>query len=238
MLGGRHDATKAQTSLAMHRIRGMPAKTRHLPVLLAALLAAAAAQAGEPQRYVVDPVHTRVVFAIDHAGFSKAIGTISGSTGTLRFDPEDWQGTALDVTVPMAKLDMGDSGWTASVFAPRFLDVKRYPQARFVADDVVRVEGNRGRACGRLTLHGTTRPLCMDLVMNKAARYPLPPFRRTIGFSATATLNRSDYGMRSWKSLVGDEVELRIEAELFRKDDADPAPAPAAADGAPAAANP
>ena len=105
----------------------------------------------------------------------------------------------------------------AAVFAPRFLHVKRYPHARFVADEVTRTDGDRGRACGKLTLHGTTRPLCMDLVLNKIARYPLPPFRRTIGFSATAQLKRSEFGMTSWRSLVGDEVELRIEAELFQR---------------------
>ena len=185
---------------------------------LACLCACAGAQAGEPERYVFDPVHTRVMFAIDHAGFSKAIGTVSGSEGSLQFDAEDWTATRMDVVVPMARLDMGDSGWSASVFAPRFLDVKRYPQARFVANNVTRIEGNRGRACGDLTLHGVTKPLCMDLVMNKAGRYPLPPFRRTIGFSATTTLKRSEFGMKSWRSLVGDDVELRIEAELFRKD--------------------
>ena len=199
--------------------------TSCLPALLLALVSRPAA-AGEPQRYVLDPVHTRVMFAIDHAGFSKAIGTISGSEGSLHFDVDDWSSARLDVVVPMTRLDLGDSGWTASVFAPRFLDVKRYPQARFVADHGLQREaGNRGRACGQLTLHGVTRPLCLDIVMNKAGRYPLPPFRRTIGLSATAMLKRSDYGMTSWQSLVGEEVELRIEAELFRRDADAPAPA-------------
>ena len=194
-----------------------------LPTLLA-WLACAPAAAGEPPRYEFDPVHTRVMFAIDHAGFSKAIGTISGSQGSLHFDPEDWQSARLVVVVPMDRLDLGDSGWTASVFAPRFLDVKRYPQARFVAENGLQHEsGNSGRACGQLTLHGVTRPLCLDIVLNKIGRYPLPPFRRTIGFSATASLKRSDYGMTRWQSLVGDDVELRIEAELFRRDgDDDP----------------
>ena len=193
---------------------------------LLALLACLPAVAGEPARYAFDPVHTRVMFAIDHAGFSKAIGTISGSQGSLHFDVEDWASARLDVVVPMHRLDMGDSGWSASVFAPRFLDVKRHPQARFVATDgLQRQLANRGRACGQLTLHGVTRPLCLDVVLNKAGRYPLPPFRRTIGFSATATLKRSDYGMTSWQSLVGDDIELRIEAELFRQDGEDEQPA-------------
>ena len=175
------------------------------------------ALAAGPVRYEFDPVHTRVMMAIDHAGFSKAIGTISGSQGSLLFDPQDWTSARMEVTVPMDKLDFGDSSWSAAVFAPRFLHVKRYPHARFVADEVTRTDGDRGRACGKLTLHGTTRPLCMDLVLNKIARYPLPPFRRTIGFSATAQLKRSEFGMTSWRSLVGDEVELHIEAELFQR---------------------
>lgn len=197
---------------------------QRLCLAAAAWCACAMAGAGEPVRYVIDPVHTRVMFEIDHAGFSKAIGTVSGSEGTLLFDPDDWSSTQLDVNVPMQRLDMGDSDWAAAVFAPRFLDVRRYPQARFVATHVERGEGNRGQACGQLTLHGTTRPLCMEFVLNRIARYPLPPFRRTAGFSARARLQRSDYGMTSWRSLVGDEVELRIEAELVRRDDAGAAP--------------
>ena len=194
------------------------------PALLA-LLACMPAAAGDLPRYVFDPVHTRVMFTIDHAGFSKAIGTISGSQGSLYFDPDNWASARLDVTVPMTRLDLGDSGWAASVFAPRFLDVKRHPQARFVTTTgLERTNGNRGRACGQLTLRGVTRPLCLDVVFNKAGRYPLPPFRRTIGFSASAMLKRSDYGMTSWQSLVGDDIELRIEAELFRRDDDDAAP--------------
>ncbi|HQY50258.1 MAG TPA: polyisoprenoid-binding protein, partial [Thermomonas sp.] len=49
-----------------------------MPLLLACSLPCLAAG---PVRYVFDPVHTRVMFSIDHAGFSQAIGTVSGAQG-------------------------------------------------------------------------------------------------------------------------------------------------------------
>lgn len=193
---------------------------RLLPLLALVLVCATTARAGEPERYAIDPVHTRVLFAIDHAGYSKALGIVSGSEGSLLFDADDWSSARLEVNVPMERIDMGDSGWAAAIFAPRFLDVKRYPQARFVSTNITRRDASHGVACGDLTLHGVTRPFCMELTLNKIGRYPLPPFHRTAGFSASAQLKRSDFGMTSWRSLVGDDVELRIEAELTRHDGA------------------
>ena len=52
----------------------------------------------QPTTYQLDPVHTRVLFAVSHAGFSHALGTVSGSTGTLRFDPDDWSSATVSVS--------------------------------------------------------------------------------------------------------------------------------------------
>ena len=67
-----------------------------------------------------------------------------------------------------------------------------------------------------MSLRGVTRPLCMDVTLNAVKRHPLPPFRRTAGFSATASLSRAEFGMTAWKNVIGDQVELRIEAEALR----------------------
>lgn len=174
------------------------------------------ASAVEPQAYTLDPVHTRVMFAIDHAGYSKALGTVSGSTGTLLFDPADWSGARLDVRVPLTRLDLGDPKWNAATLANNLLDGDDHPEARFVSNTVHPCDENRAKVCGELTLHGVTRPLCLDVTLNALKRYPLPPFRRTAGFSATATLSRSEFGIDAWPSVIGDRVELRIEAEAVR----------------------
>ena len=194
---------------------------------LAATLALPRAQAAETETFSLDPVHTRVLFAISHAGFSQALGTVSGSTGTLVFDRDDWRGARLDVRVPLERLDMGDAKWSDAVRATSLLDTRRHPEAHFVSTSVEPSDADHARVCGDLTLRGVTKPLCMDVTLNALKRHPLPPFHRTAGFSATATLSRADYGMGTWKNVIGDTVELRIEAEAERARNGTQTPSPA-----------
>jgi len=185
-------------------------------VLFVALASSAGTHAAEPETYSIDPMHTRVVFLVEHAGFSKAMGTISGSSGTLRFDRDDWRSAQLDVTVPVTRLDLGDAKWNAAVLASNLLDGKRHPEARFVSRTVEGVDADHAKACGELTLRGVTGPVCLDVTFNALRRHPLPPFRRTAGFSATGTLSRKAFGITTWPTVIGDEVRLLIEAEAVR----------------------
>ncbi|HEY0662524.1 MAG TPA: YceI family protein [Lysobacter sp.] len=194
----------------------LPRACRRVLLGIALCASTLAAHAGEPETYALDPVHTRVLFAVEHAGFSRALGTISGSTGTLLFDRDDWRSARLEVSVPLTRLDLGDAKWNAAALARNLLDGERHPEARFVSSTVEPVDPEHARACGELTLHGVTRPLCLDVTLNALKRHPMPPFRRTAGFSATATLSRKEFGIDAWPSVIGDAVELRIEAEAVR----------------------
>lgn len=203
-----------------------PAVIRRLtlaPLLCLAPLVAVAA----PPTYRLDPVHTRVLFAVEHAGFSNALGTVSGSEGTLSFDPEDWSSATLSVTVPMQRIDLGDDKWNQATLARNLLDAERYPEARFVSTRVEPVDADHARVIGELTLHGVTREVTLEVTLNAVKRHPMPPFRRTAGFSATTTLSRSAFGVDAWPSMIGDEVQLRIEAEAVRdRSAADPQDTP------------
>jgi len=180
-----------------------------------------------PDTYRLDPVHTRVLFAVEHAGFSHALGTVSGSEGVLVFDPQDWRTATLSVSVPIQRLDLGDDKWNTATLARNLLDAERFPQARFVSTRVEPIDDSHANVTGQLTLHGVTAEVTLAVTLNALKRHPLPPFRRTAGFSATATLSRSAFGVSGWPSMIGDAVELRIEAEAVRdRNAADPADTP------------
>ncbi len=185
-------------------------------VALLSLIGAQAAIAADPVEYRLDPVHTRVMFAVSHAGFSHAIGTVSGSTGTLLFDPQDWTASKLEVSVPLDRIDLGDEKWNKAATGGRLLNVRTYPAATFVSTRIEPIDAQHASVFGTLKLHGVSKQIKLDVTLNALKKHPMPPFRRTVGFSATATLNRMDFGMDSWKAVIGDTVELRIEAEAVR----------------------
>jgi len=168
----------------------------------------------ERAAYALDPIHTRVAFAVSHAGFSSALGTVAGSTGTLEFDPEDWSSARVVANVPLGGLELGDAKWNKA--ALDLLGARRHPVATFVSTRVEPIDATNAKLHGTLTLNGVAREISLDLRFNQLRRHPLPPFRRTVGFSATTVIDRDDFGIDDWPSVIGHEVELRIEAEAVR----------------------
>jgi polyisoprenoid-binding protein YceI len=219
-----------------HHAGSVRLRTRVAAIALGAAVlsswpAASTAADDDAPVYCLDPIHTRVLLAIDHAGFSKALGTVSGTTGELRFDPADWSQAHVRASIPLNRLDFGDEKWNKAVLAANLLDAARYPDAVFVSERVDAANGQaakeqalNGQASnqqaakvhGALTLHGVSQPVALDIVLNAMKRHPLPPFRRAVGFSARTMLSRKAFGIDAWPSVIGDEVELRIEAEATR----------------------
>ena len=183
--------------------------------LAAMLLLATTSAIAKPARYELDPVHSRIVFSVGHDGYSHALGTFSRPQGELWFDPDDWRSARLDVRIDMSTLDLGDADFNTRIARRDYLDTQRHPQARFVSISVEPITATTARVHGTLTLRGIDAPVTLQVTLNRLARsaYSL---RRTAGFSATATLQRSDFGMTAHAKAVDDNVHLRIEVEALR----------------------
>lgn len=181
------------------------------------LIALAAGNAmARPADYRLDPVHSRIAFSVQHLGFSSAIGTFSRPRGWLHFDPDDWRSARAEIEIDLASLDLGDADWNARLARKDGFDSGAFPLARFRSTAVRPVDARHFTVEGLLTLRGQDHPVRLEVRFNRLARHPLT-LRRTAGFSATARLSRSALGLTAWKSMVGDEVELRVEVEAQRK---------------------
>jgi hypothetical protein len=94
--------------------------------------------------------------------------------------------------------------------------VQAHPVATFASTRIEPKDPTHAVVCGTLQLRGVEHEVCLDVTLNQLKRHPMPPFHRTAGFSATATLSRKAFGITAWPSVIGDNVELRIEAEAIR----------------------
>jgi len=173
----------------------------------------------KPANYRFDPVHSQLVFFIKHLEFSHAIGRFSAWTGQFRFDPEDWSSATVDVTIPVATLDLGDDGWNRKILGAQWLNAQKFADMRFISERVQPIDADDARVIGQLTLLGITRPVTLDVHLNDIGVHSLT-FKPTVGFTATARLQRSAFGLTTSSGSVGDEIEIRIEVEGQRIDPA------------------
>lgn len=203
-------------------------------VLLPLLLLTSATGQAAPALYQIDPIHSRVALAVEHAGFSDSMAMVSVHSGQLLWDARRPADARVEVVIDLQRLDFGDPEWNRAVLGRALLDVQRHPQARFRSSTVQVLEDGQLRIDGTLELRGVQAPVSLLARHNGQRRHPMPPFRQTVGFSATTTLSRAAFGADAWASMVGDAVTLRIELEATRTRPADqPASRADPADAAP-----
>jgi polyisoprenoid-binding protein YceI len=195
---------------------------RFVPTAVFLFFAFSAAQAApltaKAGTYAIDPNHTQVIFAIRHEGLSTFYGRFSKISGGLTFDPASPQTSALNVTIDMTGIethvDALDKELRDSVF-----DANKFPTATFVSTGITKTGDNTGTVTGNLTLNGVTKPLSLDVTFNGGRNSPIPfqPYR--IGFDATGTIHRADFGLDGmvWSGFVGQDVTLMIESEMEKK---------------------
>jgi len=190
--------------------------SRLLPLLLCALAPLASALAA-PATYRYDITHSQIVFSIDHNGFSRPFGRLHIAKGWLRFDPDDWSQAATELDIDLASLDMGDAEWNAAVLKPAYLDAEKQRYAHFASTSVERKDDRHGVLHGQLTLRGITRAVSIPFTFNREAR-TIFGLHTIAGFSATAMLDRTDFGMTANQGSIGQHVSVWLEIEAIRED--------------------
>mgnify|MGYP001158800721 CR=1 FL=1 len=196
-------------------------KTGFFAVAAAAFVVASTASAAalpetvKAGTYKVEPGHTQVGFAISHIGFSPYSGMFSEASGSLKFDPAHPAKSSLSITLPVSSVQTTSSVLTGELKDPNWLDAAKYPDAKFVSTKVTSTGAGTATIEGDLTLHGVTKPVTLEATFVGAGTNPLDK-AYTIGFDATTTIHRSDFGVKTYLPLIGDDVKLTI-AGAFEK---------------------
>jgi len=181
-------------------------------LLLAASLSLAVACPALAETYRIDPGHTQVRFGYSHFGFSNIVGLLGGIEGELVYDPAEPTKSAVSVRIPLASLQTGVAKLDEHLKTEDFFNIAQHPIATFTSTSVSAAGEGRLSVTGDLVLHGNTRPVTLDVRLNKLGEHPISK-AAAIGFDATTTLKRSDFGVEKYAPNVSDEVSLEITVE-------------------------
>ena len=171
----------------------------------------------KPGAYVVEPNHTQIGFSVLHMGFTYYSGSFSNVSGTLQLDPSRLSVAKLDVTIPIGSVATTSATLDSELKGPQWFDAGKYPTATFSSTKVTPVGKDRAEVAGTLTLHGVTQPETLTVRFIGAGANPLDK-KYTVGFEATGTIKRSEFGVKTYVPLVGDEVHLTIAGAFELKD--------------------
>ncbi len=181
-------------------------------LLLAALFAFAGSAFAAPVTYKIDPNHTNVLASWNHFGFSNPSINFGQADGAIVYDADNVAASSVQVTLPLQGISALAATFHDHLTSPDWFDAASYPDATFKSTKVEAAGAGKLKVTGDLTIKGITKPVVLDVTLNKAGEQPMAK-RPAVGFDATATVLRSDFGLGKYVPNVSDEVTLRITTE-------------------------
>lgn len=189
-------------------------------LLVSGILAAgAAAPALAAEEYVFDQSHTQILFEYQHLGYSITQGSFTEWAGTLLVDEADPSASSLDVTIQTASLYTGFADRDTHFLSGDFFNAEVNPTITFVSTGVEQTSENTLAVAGDMTINGITQPVTFDVVVNQLAPHPMSEIK-TLGFTATTEVKRTDFDLGMFAPYVSDEVSIRVSGEAALKSEA------------------
>jgi polyisoprenoid-binding protein YceI len=168
-------------------------------------------------KWIIDHDHSVGAFSVEHLMVSRVHGQLNMVSGTVHFDPSDMTSLSVELEIGASGITTGIQKRDDHLRSQDFFDVEKYPVISFKSSKAERTGFSRCRVSGDLTIHGTTKPIAMEVTVSGPVK---TPFGETcIGITGKALINREDFGLM-WNQplensglLVAKDVEISINIE-------------------------
>ncbi len=164
------------------------------------------------EKYTLDPSHSQVIFNYNHLGFSTTYGMFSGFEGEIMFDEANPAGSSVTVSMPVKSMFTGWEQREGHFMSDDFFGAQDGDLVTFTSTAIEVTGNNTAKITGDLTMNEITKSVVLDAKLNKADINPLAN-KPWLGFDATTTVMRSDFGVGAFAPAVSDEVGIQISVE-------------------------
>ncbi|CAN6961659.1 MULTISPECIES: YceI family protein [Psychrobacter] len=185
-------------------------------LISSALAITTMASAALPSQWQLDDSHTRVGFSVNHLGFSTTMGRFNDVQGTVNYDIKTPNKTNMNFTIATDSIDTNWDARDKHLKTDEFFNVAKYPTMTFKSTKVSFINPQQAKITGDFTMLGQTKPLTLDVTLNKIANSPLTK-EPVIGFRATGNIDRAAYGMTAYAAGITTNVPIQIDGELVQK---------------------
>jgi polyisoprenoid-binding protein YceI len=165
----------------------------------------------EPLPYNIDASHSRIWFDVSHQGYSAMRGLFRDFGGSFNFDAENPVASTLDITIDASSINMFHDGLNVHLKNDDFFGVENYPELHFVSTGIEVTGEDQFVVHGDLTILGQTNPVSLDATQNLLGT--AGGGAEKVGFSATTSVNRTDYGMTFGVPNIGADIAISIQLE-------------------------
>lgn len=166
----------------------------------------------------IDTTHSEIGFTVRHMVFAKVHGQFKKWTATTTFDAADPTKSQVAVDIDVASIDTREAQRDGHLLSADFFDAAQFPKITFTSTKVARSGAGAYTLTGNLAMHGVTREVTLAVEETGGGKDPWGNERR--GFSATGSLNRSDWGLK-WNQtletgglLVSDKIDINVEVQV------------------------
>ncbi|MDO4222916.1 MAG: YceI family protein [Acinetobacter sp.] len=183
---------------------------------LATTLLASTAAFAAPQTYTIDPTHTATVFSWNHFGFSTPSANFSDINGKIVVDFDKPSASSVDVTIPVSSVNTNVKALDDEFQKADWFNAAQFPNITFKSTKVQTKNKKDFTISGILTVKGISKPVVLKAKLNGKGAHPMSKLP-TIGFNATTTFKRSDFGLGAFVPNVGDKITVNITTEASVK---------------------
>jgi polyisoprenoid-binding protein YceI len=180
-------------------------------LLAFAAIALAGVGSSLADNYKIDPVHSGIIFHVNHFGIGTVYGRFDSISGDLVFDQDDPAKTSLSLEIKTDSIDTNAAARDKDLKGPDFLNTAQFGTATFKTTSVKKVDDKTFEVTGDFTLRGVTKPVTATVKEVGAGKGPKGEQR--IGFETSFQLKRSDFDIKYGLPAIGDDVFVTVACE-------------------------
>ncbi len=168
-------------------------------------------------QWSIDKAHSNINFTITHF-FTPVDGSFEDYSSEINFDPQDLENSSIDVTIPVESINTENERRDNHLKSDDFFNASEWPNITFQSNSIEQTGDNQFVAHGELTIRDVTREFDLPFELKGVMDHPMQENTKVAGITASASLNRTDYGVGvgDWAAtaVVGDEVNIQLNLEL------------------------